>query len=540
MPSTTHRRVAALLAGAAGIAVAATAAALAAPPQAPLQGGLVLYLPDVESNGPPPTPTATATMVAGLLAGAPAGIEGWGDSIVVLQNTSTLQNQVEAEFLPNQGDSIIVRQALGARSSAAIDMSTLDGVTQAFYSGEVRSSGPLDALVRTHWRSGGYSELEAPEVARRLVLPLLAKTVLSHTTYFYVQNAGASDENNLVSFEIVDPATGDSLSSTSFRLQPGESTSWDTAVDGVFDDLGSGYLGALRVVADEPVALIAYGEEVGHTGTASYRGRPVERAATSQFLPDVRRDSSGESLIAITNPGARATRGQIAFVGAADSPAGAGRTYDFNFDLAPRGTVVVDLSGAARGLSTSVPRPFVGSALVSATEPVLAVVVENRFQSGFATSGAAYNGFGPGDLATGWLAPKLADTASAELVIGNPSAEPLEAAVTIETELGVVLAVRAVTIAAGQSARVPVSAEAAPFVRASVVTAGEVAVVVRSRRGEDSAAAWAFAVAAREPTPTPTATDTPVGSRVTPTATASGTPIDGCRCSILLPWTTRK
>src|SRR5262249_43344161 len=141
-------------------------------------------------------------------------------------------------------------------------------------------------------------------------------------------------------------------------------TSWDTANDdNVFGRriLGSnsatdGWIGHAWFSADQPITVMAYGDELEGNGSSAYVGRPVSLADPVQYLPVVRANYQGDSLIAVANAqatGNTAVDVTIDYKGAPFSPSGANQTFSQHFQVAPRGSAFVDLSTGQRGTRPS-------------------------------------------------------------------------------------------------------------------------------------------------------------------------------------------
>lgn len=424
---------------AAALAFVAATLLLAGAGAAPLQGGHLLYLPDVESSGPPSTPTPTPTPAPtaeplAAVAGAPSrqgepnasplGIEGWGRSWLDLQNRTDRGVALLAALRPGTGKGVDVRLQLAPLSGARINLQKLDGIQQAFYRGVVTADGPIDARVHTVWKAGGAMAYEAPDASDRLALPLLVKTVYSHTTLFYAQNTDEGPDKNIITFDIYDPAGGPKLRSFSSRLDPGGSVSWDTFSDGIlFRQLGDSFVGAMFIKAEEPVAVVAYGEEMQAAGTSAYVARRRSDAEKRQILPIVRSRAGGDTLVSVMNLTASPQTVAAVYRGAPFSPMGAGDVVRANFDIGPLGAAAIDLGPLIRGNTPApgLPERFVGSLVLDASGPILAVAQETERRGGRVVASAAYNAFGTADTAAAFVVPRVSrGAATTTMLVFNP------------------------------------------------------------------------------------------------------------------------
>jgi hypothetical protein len=214
--------------------------------------------------------------------------------------------------------------------------------------------------------------------------------VYGHTTVFFAQNADTTQPRNIVNVRLYDPVDATILVETETRIPAGATELWSTADDDkIFgpDVVGSntatdGWLGSVWFQAEQPISVLAYGDETTAAGSSAYIARAVADADTLQYLPLVRANYLGDSLIAVANATAGKVSATIEYQGATFSPRGARQTYTQSFDIEARGSAFVDLSGRKRGTRPSPDLPrgsgnnagFIGSATIRSSGPVLAVV----------------------------------------------------------------------------------------------------------------------------------------------------------------------
>lgn len=192
---------------------------------------------------------------------------------------------------------------------------------------------------------------------------------------------------------------------------------------------------------------MAYGDEMSSQGTGAYLGRPASAAATTQYAPLVRASGSGNSLIAVANAHTEEVSVTIEYRGAPFSPNGADEVFRQNLSVPFHGAVYLDLSERGRG---SVPVPdltrspepdggFVGSAVVRATGPVLAVVQDEQLKAGAVDSLAIYNAFGPRDLGTEFRVAsvnKMYGYQSSSVLAYNPGYDSIDVTVELDDDSG--------------------------------------------------------------------------------------------------------
>lgn len=394
-----------------------------------------LHLPDVQVHGADGLAERAAPVDAPH---APAGQEGFGDSVVELQSLDGRDGDVDI-VVSNKADGdrvATLSRPLQAGGATAVDLARVDGIGFGDFSAALDSDVRFGAVARTRWPNGAVTAYRAPEAGTDLVVPLIVANVLGQATVFSVRN-GSPVNVNPVEVKILDNAKGGTVLTISEVLDPSQTASWDTFLDqslfappALPDNAHGGYVGSLRITAREGVATLAYGDQIEGKGSSAYVARPAAAADAVQHLPLVRAGADGASLIGIANVENRAVDVTVTY--RAMGAAGAPKTQTFG--IGPRGTAVVDLGDRGRG-TVAAPSlgTFTGSASIRATGPVLAASVEDH-RTGEAVDGiAAYNAFGPADLGTRLGVPvvrRATQYATTALVVFNPGPEP--ARVTID------------------------------------------------------------------------------------------------------------
>ncbi len=562
MNTPLHRRRAApgrhaLAAGLTTLAAAVAAALVIAaaitpgrPPvaAAPDQTGQSYFLPNVQSSG--------FRSLAGLLdAEGLTGMSGFGDTTIELQNLAAQAATVDINLANLEATRNLKRQ-VAARGSATIVLKSESAVALGSHSARIASNAPLGVIARTTWAGGAEVAYEAPEAARELILPLMARNVLSHTTSFYIHNTSGSDEVNQVKLNIFDDTNGELLKDIIVDLDPFGVADYDPYVDPPrFGDLpanasGGGFVGAIRFSADAPVAVLAYGDELDldSRGSAAYVARPVAAASNHQYLPLVRANYFGDSWIGIASRETTPISVKVTYRGAADSPAGAGQVFEQSFEIGRRGAAFVDLSGRGRGTrpapglprGAATNRGFYGSAVIEANGRVLAAVVQSTYPNAAvitSTTSAAYNAFGAADLGTRFALAKVRYGAAAgatktELAVMNPGTDAANVSIAYN-DPGQPVAGPSAAIPAGAMRIIALEAKGADK-PATITSDVPVAVLVNDTAttssnwlmpSHDTSIYWPVRLSgAVTPSPTPTGgATTAAPPSPTPTATATAT-----------------
>jgi hypothetical protein len=395
-----------------------------------------------------PAPAARPTPATRL-----QGMVSFGESIIELQNLTVDEQSVDINLHSlNFFDDTAMSRRIAAVGAISVPLKANPTVTYSDYAARIRSDNALGVLARTAWDGGAMAVYEAPEPATSSILPLFALDVFSHTTIMELTNTNP-DQGDGVQLDVYD-TDGSILSEWTYSLEPGESGAIDPYERAEFYSLpgnvGDGFIGSVRFSSSQHTAIAAYGDDSIGRGIAGYVARSVASADTKQYLPMVRANADGNSLIAVANTTGRAIDVTITYLGARGSPSGAGQTFRQTFTVGPRFTGFVDLDLARpRGNVDMSPLPrgtgpdrgFYGSAIIEATLPVLAMALEQDITPIQATSiytvvsSAAYNAFSPGDLARTWVVPRVyggTSTRTTEVVVMNPESD----AATFQVEWG--------------------------------------------------------------------------------------------------------
>ncbi len=344
---------------------------------------------------------------------------------------------------------------------ARIALSDETAAKRGTYTGALRAEGAFEARARTTWPNQASAAYAAEEASRDLIVPLLVVNQRDHGTIFSVFNPSESETASVTLF-IFNPINGEMLSTFQALIDPGTVSSWDTFFDQtVFGpstlppNAAGGFVGSIFIESTDPVVGLAYGEQLSAVGSSAYGARPKDAADTTQILPSVRADADGDTLLAITSAelGSSSTDVTISFV-PEDGLAGSVEPIDMALTLSPRGAAFLDLGGRGRGTvdAPTLPAGFRGSAIITASRPVLAVALETHRQDDTIVGVAAYNAFAPAGLSAAYEVPTLrkqTDYRSSTLFLHNPATESASVAVHFEDADGAPIAQESVDLAPG-------------------------------------------------------------------------------------------
>lgn len=461
------------------------------------QGGTLAFFPDAHTNPIRYGLVMSGAGPAGAAApNAPRGQEGYGKTTIEAANTGDADASASLRiFAKFDGAAAgLTGGTVAAGRTAAWDLSIMAAQAGAgTFAAELSTTGPVAALARTRWASGAGAAFEAVPAGRSVLLPLMAVNVGSQSSVLVVQNAapGAGTQADIT---INDPATGAPLVSFPEPLADHQVAEWDTSVENnlfgpetLRPNAAGGFIGPMRVGGPRALALLGYIDEHAGPATAGIVGRPVEAAATVQVLPRVRAAADGGTLIAIANASAQPVEATLRF--RADDGTPGGVPAERSLALRGWGAAYVDLSPGGRSIPAgAAPAPFRGSAIVTASGPVLAAALEDGRVGGIVNTLAAYNAFGPRDLSTAWSVPvvrRATDFVSTEIVVHNPADAAATARVRLYDASGQGRGDVALPLAPGATAALDLAATTDFPVgtgRATVDGDGPLAVVVYERR----------------------------------------------------------
>jgi len=347
----------------------------------------------------------------------PQGIDGMGESEVALQNRSLETVEFAFDFNSNVVSAVHGTGVLAPLGAKRYKLAEHPDMEFANYSAVFESDGPVGGVARTTWYGGASVVYEAMQPTTYAVLPLAAREVYSHSSLLWMQSYNDPGERSDIDFWLFDE-DGSILMNWSIPFYGTEAQLDDMWFQRVFyQDLpknsAGGFLGTFHASSDKPFAIMVYGDEPFGVGTMGYSARPKTDAARIQYLPLVRSNYFGDTLIAISNLDNRPVDVTIEYQCHPAVEACAGETFQQELTIGTRYYANVDLSLRGRG---NVPRPdlphgdvpnsgFLGTATVIANGPVIAMAWEQDMVGDFTVGSAAYHAFGPADLGTDFVVP---------------------------------------------------------------------------------------------------------------------------------------
>jgi hypothetical protein len=518
----------------------------AGPPASVAQTTTRFYVPNAQSEA------SLALLGTDIV---PTGMDGMGETEFELTNLGRQPVAWDAQFISGVASNVVASGVLPPLGGTRFAMATQKEIDFAPYSGTFSGTGPFAGIVRTTWFGGASAAYESVTPSRDLVLPLVAREVYSHSSIIYIKNLSAPGVENPIDFDLVD-TDGSIVQSWTVTMKGDESLPDDLFSERGFyesflpHNAAGGFIGAFNVTSRDPVAIMVYGDEPWGIGTYALSARPRTAANRQQYLPLVRANYSGNSLIAVSNADNRAVDVTVTYRGHPGSPSGAGETYTQQFRLGPRFYGAIDLSPRGRGslVAPELPRGtgasdgFLGNATISASGPVMAAVWEEDYDGSRVQGSAAYNAFGPNDLGKVFIIPHAFGTPDefpTFLIAMNPGTTDATVTTSLLTDDGRRYAeLRTSPVAAGGGMSfIPISTAYYEHVRVLAESTVPIALLVldglptRDRtayqavRLPDDTGTFPTPVAPLTPTAGPTSTSTPSVRPPTrtpgPTATGS-------------------
>ena len=404
-----------------------------------------LFMPDMHSQG-----YTTSTLPAGLPAGpmrldGPAGIEGFGYSVIELTNPNDFATELTVKLDKRGRNFQNERSSLAAGASKLLRLGALSKIDDGFWNGTIEARDPVAAIVRSDWPSrgdgpsGGTLIYEAQTPATRFLAPLVVRGTDGLFSDYHIMNADDPDEErlNTVRMQFFNADDGGLESEWEDVLEPGsvinvDSAEFGTALTRLPANLPGGeFVGGFHVQAEYPIVMQMHHNEAFEGGVAAAPVRDWDQAVTEQYLPVVRANFLGDTLVGLINRENNAVDVTLRYQGASNSPNHADKEVVQQITMAPRSSASIDLGG--RGMGTvgapAITRGgransgFLGSARIESTGRVAASVVESSRWLTVTRSTAAWTPFTPSDLSTAFIVPAVRHAAGkrvTQLAIYNP------------------------------------------------------------------------------------------------------------------------
>lgn len=353
--------------------------------------------------------TAHAPHVAYRVEGAPA--VGTCNTGIQVQNTDVSNPaDVEMRLYPQAGGAPPILRPfppVPAGGAASYYLPAMPPIDPGVYAAILSSDGPeLAALARTDCtgpdgvKSAMYGQ-SIPTVDA--VVPLFVKDYYGQCSVVSIQNTDTTS-SAVARLEVHETGAEAAVATVEREIGPGTSVTVNPCRDASPGDvLPDGLLGSVRVQSDTPLAVQSYVDIVAsRKALYAFEGVPAESAERELFVPLFRkrqRLSGGHHMdtgISVVNPGSTPADVTVEYFGA-DAPGlpeacRGNRFLEGPLTVAPFSSRVFYLGPRVDPPCPGgcVPDNCVGSARISASQPVLAVVNESL---DLTAESAAYNAF---------------------------------------------------------------------------------------------------------------------------------------------------
>lgn len=301
----------------------------------------------------------------------PVKAVGYGTNFqtsITYMNVGTDVAQITVEFYEENGTTVKQSyQVADLKPGAASSLLVGTVFTNSFKGSAVMNSNqPLVATmvqlpmnsttVKNRPMSNGFSQ-----GSTSVLIPTVLKAFYNTNSVFSVQNAGTVAANVTVSFI---PSSAGSAYSTTVNLAAGGAKYFDM---GTFTNAGASFNGSVRITSAQPV--VASSMELLLSSDAVYAFEGFSGGATTVYMPSAMcKYYNQTSNYAIQNTSAStATNVIVKFVGKVGT-ANFTKTYTL-----PNVGAGAKASIAGCGPDAAVPATFIGSATITATQPVVAV-----------------------------------------------------------------------------------------------------------------------------------------------------------------------
>jgi hypothetical protein len=320
-----------------------------------------------------------------------------------------------------------------------------DAVPAGDYSLVASSGDSIGAIVRTEFPGTGAAGIYGSVApGETVVVPLVTREYAGQSSIITVQSAGQSGST----FDVAFVAIGDSLAAPTFEnngqtLDAGRSVTYDlrtsdfdTLVGGGGDIAPNGFLGFVQVTvtSGDPVVVQSLIDILGIGAATSFNGVPADSASQTLYAPLLRANFFGDTGIQLVNPNNDPANVDITFLtDPISQDAGYAAEYTQSFQIDGNGgfNAFQGPTGNSRG-GTGIPEDvggpapnsldgWLGAGIISSDQPLLAVVNDVAFSTGFApTSQGTYNTVTATDAGTSFALPlvRSKNVTNQELTVG--------------------------------------------------------------------------------------------------------------------------
>ena len=278
----------------------------------------------------------------------------------------------------------------------------------------VSSTGSAGGIARTDWSGqNGAAIYSTTEANTSVLVSLVLSKYAGQTSEITVQNTNTAADINDVKLTLY--ARGSSTPQKEVEDQSiakGTSKSWnigDTNVWGSLPNTGegtTGFVGSMLIESATPLVVQSFIDIAGTSGVTGFTGVSSSSADSKVYCPLIRANYYGDTGMSIVNNNGSAATVDITFRADPASPEQGTFTQQVNVAANSSSVVFQGPTGDSRNAPTNLPagsgqnggstaltnNGFYGTAELSSTQPILVVVNDTEFGSGFSVLGqSTYN-----------------------------------------------------------------------------------------------------------------------------------------------------
>ena len=139
-----------------------------------------------------------------------AGQEGFGNAMVEASSLGDPASTLTLDLWPKTGSApASLRRSLPAGGVTRFDLTQYREAEGGYYAARLSAGSLFGGGATLRWPSGAAVGYEASAAGTALILPLIARTVYSHTSYVFAQNAAPNP--NGVTLTLFDAEEGSIL-----------------------------------------------------------------------------------------------------------------------------------------------------------------------------------------------------------------------------------------------------------------------------------------------------------------------------------------
>ena len=316
---------------------------------------------------------------------------------------------------PQSGGSAIILPQVSVNGEAAANfyLPSIASVTAGSYSMVAGATVAVGAIARTDWASsGGAAIYSSVAPGTSVLIPLVLSSFAGQTSQVSVQNTDVNASVTDVKLTLYGRGSGAVVKQlTGQTISKGASKTWllsDAAVWGALPDtatdLGApGFVGSLVIESAKPLVVQSFIDIAGTPAVTGFNGVSSTSAATTLYCPLVHANFYGDTGISIVNNNGGAASVDITF--RADPASPNGGTFNQNIQIGANSSNIAFQGPGGNSRTAGLPggtqtnanttltnNGFFGSAVLVSTQPIVAVVNDSEFGSGFSVKGqSTYN-----------------------------------------------------------------------------------------------------------------------------------------------------